>query len=232
MIRKSMLVVVGSIAVIAFMGLPNFALAGEPIATCGAGGGVCNGSIESFDQATIQDDSGSAAGRVSCSHIGGQAVANNNSSTGSASFVFTGCLSNGFACNSTGAGSGEIKTASLTSHLIYLHPINGGATTDVGVLFTNISLTLSCAGGLVKKLITGSVIGQVANPQCNTAAASHLVLFEAGATTGSQRYTQITTSGTVFDLTSGSESADTTTSSQIGAGTINWNTGQSVTIDC
>jgi hypothetical protein len=36
----------------------------------------------------------------------------------------------------------------------------------------------------------------------------------------------------MFDLTSGSETSDTTTSVQTGEGHIKWNAGQAVTIDC
>jgi hypothetical protein len=233
MSKKLMLLVAGALSVVAFAALPGVAAAGEPVATCGATGGVCNAEIEGTGNAILQDDSGSAAGEIKCTATGGTATATNNSSTGTGSFIFTGCTSNGFKCNSLGAGEEEIRTGSMVSHLIYLEPIEGGTTTDVGILLTlpSTGITLNCAGGLVKKTITGSVIGEVTNPNCGNASNTHTVLFAKNAA-GTQRWTQKTTSEGMFDLTSGSETSDTTTSVQTGEGHIKWNAGQAVTIDC
>jgi hypothetical protein len=232
MSKKAMLLTIGAAAVMAIAALPSPASAGEPVATCGAVGGVCNATIEGTGHLVIQDDSGSASGETTCTEWTGTATANNNSSTGTISLVLKGCKSNGFSCNTIGAATGEIKTGTLTTHLIYLHPIEGGATTDVGILITNVSITKSCAGGLVKKTITGNLIGRETNPNCGSSAVSHTVVFEQLAA-GQQKYKQITTTGTLFDLTSGSDGAsDTTTTSLAGEGHFNWSAGQSVTTDC
>ena len=187
-----MLLAAGALSVIAFTALPSVASAGEPIATCfSTAGGVttvkaeCKGTITGTGNAILQDDSGKTEGEVKCTGTTGTATLTNGKSTGTGSFTFTGCKAfTFFNCTTPGAkNSGEIIINNLVSHLIYLHPIAGGATTDVGILITNVSTTFQCAG-FVNKTVTGNVIGRVTNPECNKGVTHHTVIF--GGSLGSR----------------------------------------------
>jgi hypothetical protein len=227
MSKRLMLLAAGVLATLAFTALPSMASANEFIATCSTKAN-CTATIAG-GAAVLENDAGGAVGTVSCTASTGTATIEHAKSTGSVSLSFTGCNNNGFKCNSVGAAAGVINTGSLVSHLIYLEATTAGKK---GVLLTNVNVTFECAGGLVKKTVTGNVIGEIEEPNCGTAKASHKINFEPGAATGSQQWTQITKAGTIFDLTSGTHASDTTTSSQKGTGTLTYNGGATVTLDC
>ena len=192
----------------------------------------CKGTIQGTGNAILQDDSGKTEGELKCTATTGTAALTNASSTGTGNFTFTGCkVFAFFSCSTPGAtNSGEIIINNRVTHLIYLHPIAGGATTDVGILITNVTATFVCAG-FVNKTMTGNMIGRVTNPECTKGVTHHTVVFEKIAA-GVQKYMQITTTGTKFDLTVGNELPDETTASQEGEGHINWEAGSEVKIDC
>ena len=232
--KKLILLVAGTLSVVAFTALPSVASAGEPIATCFESGGTtaakatCTGVVQGTGNTTLEDDNETA---IQCSATSGTADLTSGTSTGSVSLKFTGCKAAVFfTCASPGAASGEIIINNLVTHLIYLHPINGGATTDVGIKITSVNTTFICAS-FANKTVTGKVIGRLTNPECNVAKTNHTVIFEKSGT-GIQKYTQATTTGTTTDLTAGSDPADSTTSSQVGEGHIYWDTGTEVKIDC
>lgn len=227
---KLMLLSAGAISALAFVAVPAVGFASEFPAVCSSGA-TCTGNVVG-GPATLEDDGGFLAGKVSCIATSGTSSQTSNSSTGSATLTFTGCKDEALNtnCTSSGQAAGTIKTNSLVYHLVFIDSTAQG--TLVGVQFTGVNVTFSCAGGLVQKTVTGSVIGQIENPECNVARASHAVNFIYGVPLGSQKYTQVTTTGTVFDLTSGSHSSDSTTSGVRGTGQLFYSEGKTVTLAC
>jgi len=211
--KKLTILLAGVLAVLA--AIPAVAAAGEFTADCESGAS-CSATIAG-GVATLNNTSNE---KIECSSADGTATQTSGSSTGTVELTFTGCKEKvsgfNFSCNSAGAASGVITTNTMVSHLVYIDP---NASTP-GVLLTNSNVTFSCAA-FFKKQVTGNIIGHWSNPQCGTFAAERTVTFEAGATTGSQKYTQVTTTGTVFDLISNNDNGGAyLTSSQTGTGTL------------
>jgi len=67
-------------------------------------------------------------------------------------------------------------------------------------------MSVDCLG-FEKKTVTGEVIGEIeeASTVCNAFVAAHKINFEAGATTGSQKWTQTETTGSTADLISNND---------------------------
>jgi len=233
--KKLMLLAAGVLTALAFSALPSVASAGEYLATCKIGGVLsneCEGTIESTGNATLQDDSGGAAGRVTCTKTTGTVKQLNGKTTNTSSLTFTGCTSNGFSCNSTGQPTGTIITGNLTGDIVNIEP---ALETAPGLLLTNISVTFACAGGLVKKTVTGAVIGELEQPyECGVFRSHHTVQFtEKTVGSGIQTPQQVTTAGSMFDLTVNNDAGGAyTTASQTGTAHINWAVNQTVAIDC
>ncbi len=227
--KKFMLLATGALAALAFAAVPTVATAGEIIGHCSSGG-TCNATFSAGD-GILEDDSGSSAGKLTCTSTTGTVTGTSGTSTGTATLTAHGCkeLVFGTSCNTAGQPAGTIKTGNnLVSHLVY---IDGPPTVQVGIHITGFNMTLICSGGLILKTITGSVIAKIENPECGKARTSFTGTMETTAP-GSQRYKQITTTGPLFDLTSGTHTNDTTTSAIIGTGTITVAEGKTVTLTC
>jgi hypothetical protein len=233
--KKLMLVAAGVLAALVFAALPAVASAGEFEGDCENARATCEGTIDGLETRLVN----SRGEGIVCSSVGGRAIQRNASSTGEAEFIFRGCRENvtifRFSCNNTGT-AGEIRTNRMVSHLIYLEP-NTQARTTPGILLTNANVTFTCAG-FARKTVTGNVIGHIENPQCNAFAAEHRVNFEEVAgSPGTQRWQQITTEGTRFDLVSNEDEPEGPgsiykTSAQSGTGTITWRAGEHVKLTC
>lgn len=228
MSKKLMLLAAGVLAIVAFSALPGVASAAEFNGTCS--GAACTGTVESTSLATLEGATGSS---VKCLKTTGTSVQTNASPTGTLQLLFHECTdeSLGTSCHSIAGGvsqpAGTITTNSLVTHLAVIH----ASPKTVGVLLTGINVTFECAGGLVRKTVTGNIIGEIVNPECGVAKATTSFKFAAGTTTGTQKWTQITTTGTVFDLTSNNDSGGAyETASQSGEGKLKW--GGNVTLDC
>jgi len=227
MSKKLTLLVAGALTALALAALPAIASANTFTATCSGGAANCTGTIESTGHATLEESSGLS---ITCTTTTGTTTQESGKSTGTAEFVFGGCTESVLKtqCNSTGT-SGQIKTNKLNTDLIYLEPNK----TTPGVLLTGVNVTFSCPVVGLKKTVTGNVIGDIETPACGTASASHPVQFEPGATTGSQKWTTITTAGTIFDLITNNDAGGTyATSSQTGTGHIKYPAGKTVTLNC
>lgn len=221
-----MMLAAGVLTALAFTALPSVASAGEFLADCSSGA-TCSANVSGLNP-ELEDDSASNAGRVGCTSVGGTAVQTHNSSTGSVELIFHGCKEKAFGsnCQSVGQPAGTIKTNQLVSHLVYLEHDKSVK----GVLLTGVNVTFTCFGGLVQKTVTGNIIGQIENPECGKFKASHSIVFEK--TAGVQKWQKVTTTGTAFDLTSGSHSSDGTTSGQSGTGTLTYTEGKTVNLTC
>ncbi len=235
MSKKLMLIAAGALAALAFTALPSAASAGEFEHHCTSTGGVaqeCTGMTIAGGAAELSNDNHEA---VTCTAVTGTATAAKTGTTGSAKLTFTGCKETvtffQFSCTNTGT-SGKIESNSMVTHNVYLEP-NTQAQTKPGLLLTGANVTFECAG-FAKKTVTGNIIGIITNPNCTSAITSFEVNFKKlGAATGTtQEWEQITTSGTFFDLISGPDPSDSTTSSQTGEGTITTKAGQHIRFTC
>jgi hypothetical protein len=224
--KKLMLLAAGALSALAFAAPPAVSSAGEFEAHCSVV--PCTAAITG-GVSVLQDDSGGAGGKVECTSVTGTATLTNTSSTGTAQLLFHGCKSAlSPKCNNVTGQTETITTNVMTSHLVYIDPT---PTVLVGILLTGVNVTFECASGLVKKTVTGNLLGRIENPECGVARTHHTIEFNASGP-GTQQYTQVTTTGTVFDLTSGTHASDATTSSQAGTGHLTYNGGGTVTLTC
>lgn len=216
--KKLAILMTGALAAFAVAALPAVATAGEFTADCESSTS-CSATITG-GIATLTNSNNE---KIECASTDGTATQTHNSSTGTTELTFTGCKERvsgfGFACNSPGAASGVITTNPMVSHLIYIDPLTLNEGTP-GVLLTGANVTFSCAAYL-KKNVTGNIIGHWTDPQCRMFAASHTVTFEQ-ISAGNQKYTQVTTTGTKYDLISNNDTelGAYLTSSQTGTGTL------------
>ena len=144
--------------------------------------------------------------------------------TGSVSFLFHGCTGPlGVSCASSGQPSGTIATTALTFHNIHLE----SNKTKPGILITPNGThfaTFVCFG--VETVVSGNgIVGEVTKPACGSSSTEATLAFARGATAGHQKWNQITTTGTVYDLT-----ASGSTGSMDGSGTIKF--AQSTKVNC
>jgi hypothetical protein len=219
-----MLLAAGVLAALAFSALPSVAAAGEFTADCGSGA-TCTGTVESTGITTL----GSANLAIECTSTTGTTSQTSGSSTGSSSLIFKGCRDEIFngSCTNTGV-AGEIKNNTMVSHLIYLEKDKS----KKGVLLTNANTTFECLGGFVKRTVTGSIIGEIENPECGIAKTHHTITFTQ-ASKGQQTWKQITTEGTVFDLIANNDAGGAyETASQVGTAHINYTGGNTVKMTC
>jgi hypothetical protein len=125
-------------------------------------------------------------------------------------------------CNTVGQSSGTITFAESTFHLVYLtegKTVPGVLITPpTGGLFSN----TSCMGEVRGAGYMGSLVA----PSCGKASSTFTVAYEVNAS-GTQKYRQVTGTGTLFNLQAlGAETAliSTTTNS--------WALEQSATLTC
>jgi hypothetical protein len=107
--------------------------------------------------------------------------------TNKETFIFTGCESLGFKCNSAGAAAGEIRTNAIASLLVYINKAKKEVGMDlspevVGGLFAEFS-----CGGVETLKVRGSVIAPVT--KVNTAKQASFKLT-AKASKGVQKPTE------------------------------------------
>lgn len=186
-----MLLAAGALSALAIAALPAMASAGEFEAHCSTGES-CVATVTG-GAATLADDSGGSAGKIECTSLSGLAIQSNTSSTGLVQLFFHGCKDETAlhtSCHSAGQPAGTIQTNELVSHLVY---IDATPTVLVGVLLTNVNVTILCAGDLVKKTVTGNLIGKIENPECGVARTHHTIEFATTEEAKKQEYTQVTT---------------------------------------
>jgi hypothetical protein len=231
--KKLMLLATGVLAALAFAALPAVASAGVYKADCENGAASCTGTVASpvGEKTELRNDKGEG---ISCASVGGKATVTNGSETGFLELTFKTCKENitgfGFSCNNTGV-AGEVKTGVMVTHLIYLEPNTPGIKITLPGHGTGAGgVTFNCAG-FAKKLVTGSVLGHISNPNCGTFQSTHTADFKE-VSTGVQQWMQITTAGEKTDLISNNDAGGAyTTSAQVGTGIITW-TGTKVKLTC
>jgi hypothetical protein len=158
--------------------------------------------------------------------------------TGEIELTFTGCKESQFgsSCTSAGQATGTITTTNMTFHNIMIDSTAQRPATEktkagtAGILITSNAghfATFNCA--LFFKIeVTGSgVIGDISAPECGGTSKTSTLKFESTAE-GTQKYMQITTEGTKFDLTS-TQGGTARTASQDGEGTVTYNENMTMT---
>jgi hypothetical protein len=187
----------GALAILALALVPAGASAGEFISDCETGAS-CSGTI-SGGAGTFSNSAGET---FSCTAVTGTATLTSGTSTGTVQLAGTGCVETisgfKFSCSNT-ATAGKITTNTLTWHNVYVD----SNKTLPGILVTGVNVTLVC-GTFVKKTFTGNLLGAKLNPECGVFKATETGSFEQTAH-GTQKYTQVTGTGTVFDLISNND---------------------------
>jgi len=173
--------------------------------------------------------------------------------TGNITLVFHGCKESftGSACTTAGQPAGTITTLSHQFHNIHLEtfanqpePTKAEDTKKIGILLTGNSngqldfATFTCKpfGVTTSITVTGNVIGEVTKPTCTSAASTEgIVDFETkpGPNEPTQKWEQITTDGTIYDLVAHVTTFGTTTvtAAEDAVGTLTFTNG-AVTATC
>jgi hypothetical protein len=235
MSKKLMLLAAGVLSALAFAALPAIASAEELQVHCPTSS--CIGSISgAYGEHAIRLENDKGERVEALNGVKGTIeIGAETTTTGTTALEFLHVVekSSGFnfTCNSPGAATGVIKTGPLSTHFINL---GTKAATIPAVLLTLPAegITFSCAGGLVTKTVTGSVIGTITETKCPEPDAKNVVTFniKAGEPKGTQEHELWT--GLPYDLTSGPHPSDETTSAQTGRGNITWQKGNEPTITC
>jgi hypothetical protein len=187
--KKIRLFTAAVLTVFAMSVVPIAAHAGEFTADCSTGQ-TCNGTVEGTGPFVFSDTSGIS---WQCPSFTGNMSISSGSSTGSIQLLLHGCTSPPFELQCGEAGT--ITSNSMVTHNIYIDPNHS----TPGVLVTGVNLIMSCPGVIGLRTFTGNVIGHFENPECGVAKAHHTFTLErTGA--GQQRFKQVTTTGTIFDL--------------------------------
>jgi hypothetical protein len=149
---------------------------------------------------------GGVSSDIACTSTSGTGVYKNggvaSKTTGEQlTLTFKGCTETVFGtpCTTTGQVSGTIKTTDLTWHNIMLESTPTGVA---GILITPNGThfaSYSCDFGAIQIEWRGNgLIGEVEQP-CSTSGKTFTVNYES-PTTGTQKWMQITTEGTKYDL--------------------------------
>jgi hypothetical protein len=142
-----------------------------------------------------------AGSAVTCTTGGGSGQVT-SSTTGEGSYTLQGCQLTGLgaACTSPGQTSGTIKLETMVMHLVYLDEKH----TKPGVLATppasGVFAKFTCALFYNVEIKGNGVLGEITTPKCGEAASKSTALLQTVAA-GTQKYTQVEETGTVYDLT-------------------------------
>ncbi|HEX3041013.1 MAG TPA: hypothetical protein VHP56_02855 [Solirubrobacterales bacterium] len=226
--KKSMLLLFGTLAALAFTALPGAAAAKETKLKC-EGEGICSFTVSGTETkfSIVGGDT------VKCTGLSGNGSVSNldasrESTTSTVQLLFTNCKEQNsgfqFSCTNT-ATAGNVTTNVMTGHNVALT-----TGTEAGVLLTNAGVTFTCAGGHLPTQVTGSVIGE-SETKCgsNTGTVQKLVFN----TTGDGLQSLTTYTGTTFRLqakTNHSAVGTYANAAESGTGTVTFN--QNVELTC
>jgi hypothetical protein len=144
--------------------------------------------------------------------------------------TFTGCLEGGFPCTTSGQSSETIKTTELVAHNIMIESTSQVLGGTPGLLITPNSghfATFDC--GSFHFVIAGNgIIGYISAPRCGAAFQKVGGVVFRRVSEGIQHYKQVTTTGTLFDLST-TDSIGTFTTAWDSAWTLTFNQGVKAT---
>lgn len=156
---------------------------------------------------------------VSCSSVTGSGSYVTNT-WGSMILTMHGCSSGLFSCTSKGEPTGTISTASLPFDNILLE----ANPQTPGLMFTPTSVDntpgagegffveFTCGLGTTTTVRGNGVLGDITGPKCGESGKTLTVEFTS-AMPGTQRWLQVTTTGTKYDLTAQTTGGAWTTAS-------------------
>jgi hypothetical protein len=230
MTKKIILLALAAISA-AMFALPAVASAGEWSLDPAGGKFPVSFNLSSSTTTTLTTDDGSGL-KVTCSTATGSGKQVTSTTSEEVTLTFSGCKENlfGSSCTSTGQTSGTIKTTDLVGHNVILEK---GPPEVRGVLLTPNAghfATFDCLGFFHIVVGGNGIIGEMTAPTtCGAVANTATVKYES-PTTGTQKWTQVTTTGTKFNLTSSVNSGAAATASQDGTGTVNY--AENMTFTC
>jgi hypothetical protein len=170
---------------------------------------------------------------VKCTSSTGSGRYNAGSTTnGVITLKFHGCKDE-VGTNCTGETAGEpAGTISTTANLpfsnVYMETGHNPGITISGIGAEKHFANFRCGFGLLTIKVEGTIIGEV-DSACNTASKTHALNFESPKGHGIQEWTQVTTTGTIDDLTS-TVNGSPETASQDGTGFTHF--AEATTADC
>ncbi len=230
MSKKIILLALSAISA-AMFALPAVASAGEWSLDPASGSFPVAFNLASIGNTTLTTDGSSL--KVTCTSAAGNGSQTSATTSSNVTLTFSGCTENlfGSKCTSTGQASGSIKTTDLIGHNVILEK---GPPEVRGILLTPNAghfASFSCGGGLVAVVVNGNgIIGEMTAPTtCGAVQKTATVKYESPAT-GTQKWTQVTTTGTKFALTSSQNGGAATTASQDGEGTVTF--AENMTFTC
>jgi hypothetical protein len=152
-----------------------------------------------------------------------------STTTSLVTLTFTGCKQSNEPCTTSGQASGTIKTTELVSHNIMIDKTAEGGT--AGLLITPNNghfATFVCASSGTLTVKGNGIIGDISSPKCGGAfQKTATVVFETSSA-GNQKYKQVTTEGTSYDLST-TTFLGTFTSGEDATGTVTFNQGTKMT---
>jgi hypothetical protein len=227
---KSKIIPLGlaSLVIAAFSALPALASAsGSPEVRCI--GVACGGiTIENNITKTTSTTDGTTVSCTSSTGTGNYSTP----TSGTLSQTFHGCKTPSFfnaTCTTPGQAAGTIKTGTSVFHNVYIDPNK----TTPGVLITQPAAgpyTTATCGGFLHVEVSGNLIGHLESPACGGSSTAFKLGF-AATSHGQQKYKQLTTTGTIFDLTAKVNGGAATTAAVNAGGTITFG-GKTATLTC
>ncbi len=117
--------------------------------------------------------------------------------TGKIELTLHGCFGPGVACTSLGQPSGTITSSEMEFHNVFLEPEKG----KPGILITAKEgrFAAFACNGFAMELSGNGLISEMATPECGKASKTSTQLYEA-ASAGNQKWMQVETGGTKYDL--------------------------------
>ncbi len=231
MSKKILLLALSAISAAMFV-LPALATAGEWSLDPANGSFPVAFNLASIGNTVPVTADGSSL-KMTCTSVAGAGQQTTATTSSEVTLTFSNCTENlfGSKCTSTGQASGSIKTTDLIGHNVILEK---GPPEVRGILLTPNAghfASFICGGGLVSEVINGNgIIGEMTAPTtCGAVQKTATVKYESPAT-GTQKWTQVTTTGTKFALTSSQNGGAATTASQDGERTLTF--AQNMTFTC
>lgn len=236
MTKKLMLLAAGALAALAFAALPSAAMAGEWECETSPGGANCGVFTGTNNTVTTLTEDQGNFGSVTCKKNESRGEYTSKTTAVNVTITFSECSSPVGECKS-GTTAGVIKTEDLVTHNVMLEAtgVEGFLKGTPGVLITPNATTglfakFVCGSGILAATIEvkgNGLMGDVTK-ECGseTAANGNIALDFESVATGTQKWTQVTTAGTKFDLTSTVTPSfgekTTKTASQDGEGSIHF----------
>jgi hypothetical protein len=214
----------------AMFALPAVAAAGEWSLDPASGKFPVSFTLSSTTTTTLTTDDGSGL-RVACSGATGSGKQETSTTSEEVTLTFTGCKENlfGSSCTSFNEPTGSIKTTDLVGHNIR---VEANPLTRAILLTPNNGhfASFTCAGFFSIVVGGNGIIGEMTAPTtCGAVSKTATVKYESPGI-GTQKWTQETTTGTKYNLTSSVNGSAAATASQDGTGTITF--AENLTFTC